>query len=111
MMNGAVQQHATWECRWVRDDGRQLRLTSIWAKDYEEVEARGPRWLADCTAAVLSGNPSFGQQLLPGLNHWLPRIGRVHNMHIFARYGIAVGDVNGDGLLAAPPFAIRDVAS
>jgi len=93
-----LQQHATWSCRWTRGEGGQLQLTSIEASDYEEVEARGPRWLADCTTSVLDRNLSFRKQLVPGLNHWLARIERVHNMHIFARYGLAIGDVNGDGL-------------
>jgi Flp pilus assembly protein TadD len=85
---GTVQQHATWRCRWTQGDTGRLWLTSIQAEDYEAVEGRGPPWLADCTASVLSENPSFGQQLVFGLNHWLPRIGKVHNMHTLARYGI-----------------------
>ena len=96
--SGAIQQHATWKCRWAREDGDRLRLTSIRAEDYEEVQTRGPLWFAVCTSAVLSGYASFAQQLVPGLNHWLSRIGRDHNIDIFARNGIAIGDVNSDGL-------------
>jgi hypothetical protein len=95
---GVVQLHASWVCQWVRTGSDDLLLSSIRAEDYEEVESHGGRWLSDCTSAVLGANPSFRQQLSRGLHHWLPRIGRVHNMHAFARYGVSVGDVNGDGL-------------
>ena len=70
------------------------------ASNYQEVTASGPDgvWFSDCTESVLGKNPSFGEQLLYGLNHWLGRIERVNGIHAFARWGIAVGDVNGDGL-------------
>lgn len=93
-----VEQHVTLICHWTRDENDLLKLTSIRAEDYQEVEARGRRWFADCTTAVLGGNPSFAEQLVPGLNHWLARVERVRSMHIFARYGVAIGDVNGDDL-------------
>lgn len=93
-----VELHASWICQWGRTGSSDLRLSSIRAEDYEEVESRGGRWFSDCTSAVLGANRSFRQQLSHGLNHWLPRIGREHLMHTFARYGLSVADVNGDGL-------------
>jgi len=94
---GALQQRATWYCQWQRSSEGKLQLTSIRASDYEEVFKNGP-WLVDCTKAVLEKNRSFREQLAFGLHHWLSRIGRVHGMHAFENSGLAVGDVNGDGL-------------
>ncbi len=94
---GAVGVRDVWRCRWARENG-ELLLDSLSSDDYERIDARGSRWFTDCTAAVLGANDSFERQLVPGLNHWLARIERVHSMHVFARYGLAVGDVNGDDL-------------
>lgn len=47
---------------------------------------------------MLNDDRSFREQLAFGLNHWLGRVERVHGIHAFARWGIALGDLNGDGL-------------
>ena len=95
--DGIVQQRATWHCEWKRGAEDALLLSSIRATDYEEVISQGP-WLEDTTAAVLDRNPSYRAQLAYGLNHWLTRLERIRGMHVFTRNGLAVGDVNGDGL-------------
>ncbi len=97
---GGVQQQATWDCVWRRGADQSLRLASLEAHDYEAVITQGPAgtWFSDCTRAVLGGSRCFEEQLVHGLNHWLRRIERVHGMHAFARWGLAVGDCNGDGL-------------
>jgi hypothetical protein len=95
-----VQQNAVWQCRWRLIPNEAPQLLSIIAEDYEESVVRSPQstLFADCTLAVLGHNRSFREQLLLGLPHWLPRIELRHAMNTFARYGGAVGDVNGDGL-------------
>ena len=98
---GLIQQRATWHCRWMSESGDSApRLTEIVARDYEEAATTGDNGplFADCTEAVLGGNASFGKHVVHGLNHWLSRIERSHGMYIFASYGMALGDVNGDGL-------------
>ena len=96
---GYWQINSTWDLRWVATDlDSKLRLISIGVRDYEEVLApRGPLF-ADCTEAVLGHNASFDQQIRYGLVHWLKRIERLRKMWVYARYGLAVGDVNGDGM-------------
>ena len=94
---GSLQQRATWECRWERSSEGALQLTSIRASDFEEVSVDGP-WLVDCTEAVLGKNLSFREQLSFGLHHWLSRLGRVNGINVFSHSGMALGDVNGDGL-------------
>ena len=93
---GSLQQRATWICQWQRSPEGALQLASIDSKDFEEVVERGP-WLVDCTKAMMEKNRSFQEQLAYGLNHWLLRLGRVHGIHVFARNGMSLGDVNGDG--------------
>ena len=94
---GSVQQRATWYCEWERGANDNLLLTSLWATDYEEVVKHGD-WFVDCTKSALGKNRSFEEQMQYGLNHWLTRLERVTGMHVFARTGLSVGDVNGDGL-------------
>jgi len=94
---GFLQQRATWVCQWRRSPQEALELAEILTKDYEEVQQRGP-WLVDCTEAVLQESGSSREQFAYGLNHWLSRLGNEYGMHAFAQSGLAVGDVNGDGL-------------
>ena len=94
---GTVQQRATWHCGWIRMPDGGLQLASLHVTDFEEVVTTS-RWLVDVTASVLGENASYREQLANGLNHWLTRIERVNGMHVFARNGLAAGDVNGDGL-------------
>ncbi|MEQ8837367.1 MAG: VCBS repeat-containing protein, partial [Lacipirellulaceae bacterium] len=94
---GRIQQRATWHCDWKRLSGKSLQLTSLRAADYEEVLTSGT-WMVDSTEEVLASNVSYQKQLRHGLNHWLTRLERIRGMHVFARNGLALGDVNGDGL-------------
>lgn len=95
----SIGQNAHWICEWQRD-GEELKLRSIRTDQYREVSATGKEgvWFADCTEAVLGKNASFDDQLVFGMNHWLERIERTNGLQVFARWGIAIGDVNGDGL-------------
>jgi hypothetical protein len=101
--NGAVQQTATWICVWthpnIQGDGQLPQLSSIELAAYEEAVLRdhGGHLFVDCTESVLGGNAAYRDQVLPGINHWLTRIGREF-MGQFGQHGITVGDVNGDGL-------------
>jgi hypothetical protein len=97
------QVNATWDCLWKRTADGPPRLLAIRVREYEEIETLGQHrqknpWFADCTQSVLGQNRPFGEQLTYGLDHWLARVERVHRMHVFSNHGLAVGDVNGDGL-------------
>ncbi|MDC0934959.1 VCBS repeat-containing protein [Pirellulales bacterium] len=97
---GSASYLATWTCDW-KEVANELLLLAIRATDVEEVrytdsaDGRGA-WFQDDTATVFADCPSYHAQLVPGLNHWLRRIDVSHGMYIFAEYGFAVGDVNGD---------------
>jgi hypothetical protein len=53
---------------------------------------------SDCTDSALEANESYHQQLLYGMNHWLERIQDLQYGYLLGNPGIALGDVNGDGL-------------
>ena len=52
----------------------------------------------DIASRVLGGNPAWQEQLLPGMNSWVRRIERSLKPDFLGYHGLAVGDVNGDGL-------------
>ena len=99
--NGAIEQHATWRTRWVNgfDDGLP-RLTSIKVSDFEQVNSNTPgrTLFSDCTQSVLGSTTSFQQQLGRGYGHWLRHIQDTQYFFWLGNPGIALGDVNGDGL-------------
>lgn len=99
--SGVFQEGATWTTRWVLQDGGAPPLLEwIGVEAYEETA--GPRngdpMFTEATRAVLGGNPSFEQQLLPSLENWLATMDRSLGLEITGHEGIALGDVNGDGL-------------
>ncbi|HEX2473588.1 MAG TPA: VCBS repeat-containing protein [Lacipirellulaceae bacterium] len=110
--DGSKQQTAVWRCRWTYMHGDQTAaretvplLTHVAASRYEEADVAGLRGptvtggplFVDCTESALQSNASYHQQVLPGINHWVRRIPREF-IGMLGYNGLAVGDVNGDGL-------------
>ena len=94
------QVTATWQCQWSSsDDGQEPRLTRIAVEDFEETRLAIPngRLFVDCTESAFAGEEVYQQQVLPGINHWLERIPKEF-MGRFGHHGVAMGDVDGDGL-------------
>ncbi len=101
--SGSVQQVATWRCQWTEPNATSKtspKLKSIQLKAFEEVQVSRPsRTLyADCTEAVLGKNSSYREQLKPGANDWLNWLDATLTHETFGFHGLALGDVNGDGL-------------
>ena len=100
--NRRLQVNAKWICTWSPTDGTPdapPRLDVIEVNDYEEVVLRQAHPLfADCTESVLADNPSFNEQLRPGVDYWSGQMDRRVGIQVNGHQGIAVGDVNGDGL-------------
>ncbi|HKY33344.1 MAG TPA: tetratricopeptide repeat protein, partial [Candidatus Polarisedimenticolia bacterium] len=97
---GRAEQSATWHARWtISDDGSAPRLASLRSSGYEEIDARaaGPLF-SEATEAVLGTARSFREQLLRGVDHWLERTEAWIESDGFGHHGLALGDVNGDGL-------------
>lgn len=97
----SLQQNAVWTCQWKRlEDGSPPRLESIRVSDYEEIATSGEQGslFADGTALVLGGNPSYREQLSYSLDHWREILDWRFGLDFIGSHGLAVGDVNGDGL-------------
>jgi hypothetical protein len=96
-----VEQNATWVIRWSPTTPQQLpRMQSIVVENFEMVQSslkKGPLF-SDCSEAVLQGNDCYRPQLLRGFNHWLQTSQRRRHLFRLGTPGIAVADVNGDGL-------------
>jgi len=106
----AVQINAKWHCDWQNASEQQAlpKLSNISVSDYEEVTytSKTGSMFSDCTESVFSGTDRFERQLIYGIDHWTDRFdGAIARPA--AGHGIAIGDVNGDGLedlyLCQPP--------
>ena len=75
-------------------------LSGISFESYEEALLQGPSsaLFSDCTMSVLGDNASFREQLMYGVDHWRDRFESNWMFSFYGHEGMAVGDVNGDGL-------------
>ncbi|HMP78495.1 MAG TPA: VCBS repeat-containing protein [Pirellulaceae bacterium] len=98
--SGVLEHNATWRNRWQPAvDKQSPRLMSIQIEEFESVRTlSGGPLFADCTRSVLERNESYASQLLRGNDYWADRIHNKRFLHERAEIGIAIGDVNGDGL-------------
>ncbi|MCA9217843.1 MAG: VCBS repeat-containing protein [Planctomycetales bacterium] len=92
----STQLNANWQCRWERSKSPILK--SIQVDNFERVEGPASRLFADVTQAVLGNTVDYKEHVLRGIDHWCERIPSIDDMRIFGHHGIAIGDVNGDGL-------------
>lgn len=100
---GSVQQNAVWSTRWTypEDEDAEPKLLRIELDSYEEAELSNQAastLFADATASAMAGVEAYDAQVRPGLDHWFPRISRLAGMSFLGHHGLALGDVNGDGL-------------
>lgn len=94
---GNYQQNARWECRWDLSD-ESPRLVSVSLAEFQEVQASEQRQFFDCTAAVTRDDPQLAKQFGPSIDHWLDRLEYRFGILPSSYQGIAIADVNGDGL-------------
>lgn len=95
---GEVQTNAWWRCRWRERADGSPELLHLAVLDEEVVRAPGGLFV-DCSAAVLGTSEAWEAQLLPGLSAWRARLDTRLGVPLLGHAaGIAVGDVDGDGL-------------
>jgi hypothetical protein len=102
---GMIEQNATWEMQWRLDDKLSAtqdphpRLESIKVTNFELVHSNQPKPLfSDCTESVMGKNDCYRKQFLQGMNTWYERIQYRQYYYLLSHPGLAVADVNGDGL-------------
>ena len=97
--NAIIEIHARWDVEWLAE-GEELKLASIRVTDFERSTTKtgGQPLFADVTASAIGANDCYAEQLLYGMNHWLARLPVRAMLNRFGTPGIAVGDVDGDGL-------------
>lgn len=97
---GKLQINTEWLCTWSPDTTKP-KLRSVHFLAYEEAEligGQGEPLLADVTKSVFRDSEVFRNQILVDTDFWRSRIPRIHGLDVVANHGLALGDVNGDGL-------------
>ena len=92
-----IQENVVWKCFW-NDQLKPPRLRAIELLDYECIHRMGGNLFEDTTAAVIGHTRDYAEHVLRGVDHWSQRLTALDDMHMYGHHGIAVGDVNGDGL-------------
>lgn len=90
------QHNARWKLTWEKVD-ESFKITSLQIEDFEEIQSQSTQF-QDLTASLLGSNTSFTQQLSRGSGYWTDRLERRYDLDSTGHQGIALGDVNGDGL-------------
>ncbi len=97
-VDSSTQVNATWNCRWIAGpDADHPLLQSIDVENYEEITYSSGPMFVDCTESIFRDSDRFQRQLVYGIDHWTDQFdGAIARPA--AGHGIAIGDVNGDGL-------------
>ena len=99
--DGFAQQDAIWICSWHHPSPNAPPLIrTIAVEQFEEVLRTGESrpLLQDCTAAVLGNSSTFREQFEHGIDYWRDRLDWRLGLDVLGPHGLAIGDVNGDGL-------------
>lgn len=91
-----TQQNAVWEIAW--DTPSDPRIRTIRLLEFEEIQSPQSGAFRDVTEAVLGQCESFQLQLTRGVDHWRKRLEANYGVDANGNQGLALGDVNGDGL-------------
>lgn len=96
------EQNSTWRIQWRKPSSQEPpKLARIELEAYEEtvMSAGGESLFRECTESVLTKEKFLNDEgLLRGVNHWIERLDRQMSPDFFGHQGVAVADVNGDGL-------------
>ena len=89
-------QTSRWRCEWSGRD--EPKLAGIAVEECEEAERAGGRLFRERTATVTGNTPVLTAQLNVGQSVWQQTLDWNLTLQGFGQHGIAVADVNGDGL-------------
>ena len=98
--DGMLEQHSTWEAHWSGLEVETPRISALKLIGFEQTRSRasGGTIFTDCTNSALAHNPRYNEQFLRSINYWLARSQNKRYLEFLSTPGLAVGDVNGDGL-------------
>lgn len=91
-----TELNATWNIAW---DGTGTTIKRVALEECEIVarDQAGPLF-EDVTGSFLEDRDDLTDHLGHGINYWQGRVEKILSMHYFGHNGLAIGDVNGDGL-------------
>jgi hypothetical protein len=96
-----IRSQAVVEVVWTRPTDNELpellsfSMPNLMQSEFREKDTEG---FEDVAPIVLGGNDSWNQQLKLGMNHWVRQIDEVIKPDFLGYHGVALGDVDGDGL-------------
>jgi hypothetical protein len=95
-----VESYAVVDATWLTTHEASPRLVAFSMPKLSQVELiSGPKLLfEDIASGVLGDNPAWREQLQLGMNTWARRIERSLKPDFLGYHGLAVADVDGDGL-------------
>jgi Flp pilus assembly protein TadD/peroxiredoxin len=85
-----------WQLRWSHGAAGNWRVTK-WECKEETVGNVAAPLFADLTAAALGHNPSYREQLAPGIDHWRTVLDGACGIDVYGNHGVSVGDFDADG--------------
>ncbi|MFL2479882.1 MAG: FG-GAP repeat domain-containing protein [Verrucomicrobiales bacterium] len=95
-----IQINSEWNTFWTLSE-EDPKLLGIEALSFEEVRRLGKiseKLFADVTGSVFGDESAYRDQFLRSTDHWRSRLARDFGLDVVANHGMALGDVNGDGL-------------
>ena len=88
-----------WSVTWTSPGTDSPRIAEVRLESFESVtKKRGDPWFRDVAAEVLGSDPAWKHTLLRGTDDWAERIARFPYYERLGTPGVAIADVNGDGL-------------
>jgi tetratricopeptide (TPR) repeat protein/peroxiredoxin len=91
------QRVGHWELLWERFSSGEVRLQK-WSITEEQRSRASVPIFQDITSRAFGANSSYHAQIIPGTDHWRTVLDGASGIDIYGHNGIAVADVNGDGL-------------
>jgi len=95
--DGPIEENVTWLTTWTNQTPPLLKSIAIEAYERATLTSKRPLF-SDCTEAVLKRRMADDDLLGYNLAHWNMRIAAMYGQTAMGYHGLALGDVNGDGL-------------